>query len=269
MENNLKDLPIAVFDSGFGGLSVLKEIIKILPNENVIYFGDNGRAPYGTKSGETILKYAIDAMDFLIQKRVKLIAIACNTASAYAYNTLKNTYKIPILEVIEPASNMATKITKNNNIGIIGTSATINSNIYTKTIKNINEKVNVFSQACPMFVPLIEEGWINKDIAKDIVKEYLKYFDDKNIDTLILGCTHYPLIEKTISEYFDNRINLINSGEEVSKNVKNELENLDLINNENQNPVYKFYTSDDINKFKKLGSLFLEQEIVDIEKIEI
>ena len=269
MENNLKKLPIAVFDSGFGGLSVLKEIIKILPNENIIYFGDNGRAPYGTKSGETILNYAIDAMDFLIKKEVKLIVIACNTASAYAYNTLKNTYKIPILEVIKPASNVAVEITKNNNVGIIGTMATINSNIYTKTIKNINKNINVFNQACPIFVPLIEEGWIDKSITKDVVKEYLKYFDDKNIDTLILGCTHYPLIENIISEYFNNKINLINSGEEVSKNVKDELEKLDLINNENKNPVYKFYTSDDINKFKKLGSLFLGQEIIDIEKIEI
>jgi len=268
MNNNLENLPIAVFDSGFGGLTVLKEIVKTLPKENIIYFGDNGRAPYGTKSGEIILKYVIDAMNFLVQKEVKIIVIACNTASAYAYDTLKSTYKIPILEVIEPASRTAIKTTKNKNIGVIATTAAINSNVYFNTIRKMDSNVNVFSKDCPLFVPLIEEGWIDKNVTREVVEEYLKYFDDKNIDSLILGCTHYPILQNIISKYFDDKINLINSGCEVANDVKNKLIELNL-ENKNDNPSYKFYTTDNIEKFKRLGSIFLGKEITDVEKINI
>lgn len=263
---------IGIFDSGLGGLTAVKQIMNELPNENIIYFGDTGRVPYGTRSRETILKYTRGDIRFLQTFDVKVIVIACGTASSAALPMIKNEFDVPIVGVIDAAVYAAVRTTKNKKIGVIGTSGTIKSGEYEKQIKEYDSDMEVYSKACPMFVPLVENGYFDSKVTKLIVEEYLEEIRNEGVDTLILGCTHYPLLEKVIQEYMGKNVVLINSGAEVAKYLKKKLDDEmshSTIIDENQ---YRYYVSDDVSSFEELGGIFLEREIngqvnkIDIEK---
>ncbi len=261
--------PIGVFDSGLGGLTVLSEIMELIPGESVVYFGDNGRAPYGTKSEETIIKYTMQDIRFLLNQDIKMIVIACNTASAYGFAAANRGFGIPIVEVITPGACAAIKATQNNRIGVIGTAMTVRSGVYEKTINKLDYNKEIFSKSCPLFVSLAEEGWWDNEISKMIAEEYLKALKEENIDTLVLGCTHYPLLQNTIKKVIGDSVNLIDSAREVAKVVKGILEEKDLQRNPEIKPVYRYYTSDSVEKFETLGSAFLKHSICSAEKVDI
>jgi glutamate racemase len=243
--------PIGIFDSGLGGLTVVKEIEKILPNENIVYLGDTARVPYGTRSKEIITKFSFEDAIFLLGKNVKCIVIACNTSSALAGTELKNELKIPVFDVITPALNDAKKISKNGKIGAIGTRGTIDSGAY---------KVS-FSKACPLFVPFIEEGVIDGEALELIAKEYLSVFKKENIDTLILGCTHYPIIKGIIKKELDNNINLVDPGESVSKVLKEYLIKNRMQNTEEKPVERNYFVTDYTERFIKIAEVFLGRKI--------
>lgn len=260
---------IGVFDSGLGGLTVLKEIAKILPNENIIYFGDTARVPYGPRSSETVTKYTFQSINFLLEKDIKAIVIACNTASARSLVQAQERYNIPIIGVVKPGSKGALQKTKNKKIGIIGTEGTISSKAYESEILKTDPTAEVFSAACPLFVPIVEEGWSNTIIAKLTAEEYLKNFEKTGIDTLVMGCTHYPMLYNTIKEVTNNRIELVNPAVETALELKALLEERNLLNKNNKETSYEYYVSDLPNKFKKIGEDFLEKTIGDVSVIEI
>jgi glutamate racemase len=196
----MKNKPIGIFDSGVGGLTVVKQIFRRLPNEEIVYLGDTARVPYGTKSPETIKRFAVENADFLMKFKVKLIVVACNTVSSTSMDILREKFSIPIVGVIKPGAEKAVQITRNNKVGIIGTYTTVKSKAYEKEIRHFSRDVETVSKACPLFVPLVEEGWLKEEITFSIVKKYLKPLMAKKIDTLILGCTHYPLLKSVISK---------------------------------------------------------------------
>ena len=244
--------PIGIFDSGCGGLTVLKEYLNLLPNENYIYFGDTARLPYGSKSKETIIEFSKQIVNFLISKDVKMIIIACGTASACAYDVLKDIYDIPIRSIIIPTA----KSIKDKNIGVIATKGTINSNAWEETIHSFNSECNVISQACPLFVPLVEEGFANNEISKLVAKEYLSIFETSEISSLILGCTHYPILEKTIRETLKNNITVVNIGYYSALDTKDYLEKNSLLNLNRALKTVEFYSSDDSNTFIEYSKHF-------------
>lgn len=261
--------PIGVFDSGLGGLTVLKEIIKLLPHESVVYFGDSGRTPYGTKSRETITKYAIQNIRFLLTQNVKMVVIACNTVSSSGLEAIRKEFDIPIIEVVNPGAVTAVRETVNKKIGVIGTTATINSGIYKKAILAINKDVEVYGKECPMFVPLVEEGWWDNQITYMTAQEYLDGFKEKGIDTLVLGCTHYPLLYNTISNVLGKEIRIVSSALEVAKVVKNFISENEIMRKEEAKSTYRYYTSDSTQKFLELGSCILDREMKSVQKVEI
>lgn len=261
--------PIGVFDSGIGGLTVFKELIKILPRENVIYFGDTARVPYGTKSEKTIREYSIQNAKFLISKNVKAIVVACNTSSAVALNEIQSITNLPIVGVIKPGAFAAFNATKNKRIAVIGTTATISSKSYEKEIKLLDSSIEVYGKACPLFVPIVEEGWANHKIAYLAAEEYLSELKKISIDTLVLGCTHYPLLRNTIQKVIGENVQLIDSGVETARVVKKILEDNDLLNQSELKPDYKFYVSDLPQQFKKIGEMFLERSIESLIKIDL
>lgn len=247
---------IGVFDSGLGGLTVVREIFKQSPDAQVVYFGDTARTPYGTKSEETIIKYALEDADFLVKQGAKVLVVACNTVSSCAIETLKEKFNIPIFGVITPATKRAIEITKGR-VGIIGTRATINSGVYEEKIKKQNKDLKIFSQSCPLFVPIVEENWINKPETKMIVRRYLSPLKVAQIDTLILGCTHYPFLKNIIQEKIGKHIKIVDSAEEVVKR----LENIKFESGES-----RFFVSDLTPHFQNLASCWLGKPIK-IEKI--
>ncbi len=263
--------PIGVFDSGLGGLTVLKEIMEIMPGESMVYFGDTGRAPYGTKSRETVIKYTLQNIRFLMNQDIKMIVIACNTASAYSLEIVKNNFEIPIIEVIQPGAATGIKNTKNKKIGVIGTNATINSGAYEKAINKIDNSIQVFSKACPLFVPLVEEGpeWWENDITYRIAIEYLSPLKQADIDTLVLGCTHYPLLQNIISRVMGNEVKLVSSALEVARVVKNIIEENNIARDKNIGSVCRYYTSDSVDKFEPLCSAILNRKITCAERADI
>ena len=261
---------IGVFDSGLGGLTAVKQIMQELPNENIIYFGDTGRVPYGTRSRDTILKYTRGDIRFLKTFDVKVIVIACGTASSAALPMIKNEFDIPIVGVIDAAVYAAVRATKNKKIGVIGTSGTIKSGEYEKQIKAYDSEMQVFSKACPMFVPLVENGYFDSPVTKLIVEEYLEGIRAEGVDTLILGCTHYPLLAKVIGEYMGDDVTLINSGAEAAKYLKKKFDREDMHTGQISDEQYRYYVSDDISSFEELGGIFLEREINgQVSKIDI
>ena len=261
---------IGVFDSGLGGLTAVKQIMTELPNENIVYFGDTGRVPYGTRSKETIIKYSKNDVNFLLEKDVKMIVIACGTVSSTALDVLKKEYNVPIIGVVGATSMAAMKATKNGKIGIIGTPGTIKSGSYEKFIKAQSPELETFSAACPLFVPLVENGHFETEVAKLVIKEYLEDIRAKGVDTLILGCTHYPLLSNAIGEFMGDGVTLINAGSEVAKALKTELSGLNLLKEDEKIGEYSYYVSDNVDGFENLGGLFLEREINgQVEKIDI
>lgn len=263
---------IGVFDSGLGGLTAVKQIMQELPNESIIYFGDTGRVPYGTRSRDTILKYARGDIRFLKSFDVKVIVIACGTASSAALPMIKDEFDVPIVGVIDAAVYAAVRATKNKKIGVIGTPGTIKSGEYEKQINEYDSTMQVYSKACPMFVPLVENGYFDTPVTKLIVEEYLEEIRKEGVDTLILGCTHYPLLQKVIHEYMGDGVTLINSGAEVAKYLKKKLDGENAHSESTDEDRYRYYVSDDVSSFEELGGIFLEREIngqvtkIDIEK---
>lgn len=264
-----KQKPIGVFDSGIGGLTVVKRLASTLPNENIIYFGDTARVPYGSKSNSTVIEYSIQNTKFLLQKNIKALVVACNTASSIAIPDLNKIFNIPIIGMIEPGSMMALKKSQNNKIGVIGTRATIGNLAYSKEIKRINNKAEVFEKPCPLFVPLAEEGWIKHQATYEIAEEYLKELREEKIDTLVLGCTHYPILTEVIQKVIGPKVSLIDSGVASSELIKLELEKFDLLSNSNDNGGQEYYVSDIPTKFKEVAELFLGREIDHVHKVDL
>ena len=263
-------LPIGIFDSGLGGLTVLKELQHLLPNESFIYVGDTAHVPYGNKSKDAVIRYSNTITSFLASHNVKLIVVACNTASSVAKNQLQEKFKFPIIDVITPLYDHLCRYEKNtiNKVGIIGTYNTINSQSYNEIIYKYDKNLKIISKACPLFVPIIEEGLEQTHITDEIIKLYLEPIAESNIDTLILGCTHYPIIKDQLSTTLSNDIKYITSGEPVGQWLKEYLLANDLINKDGNKPI-DFYVSDAASKFKKLGSKFLSNDMINIELIQI
>ncbi len=253
--------PIGVFDSGLGGLTTVRQIMNAMPGEDIIYFGDTGRVPYGSKGTETIIRYTKDDIDFLLRHNIKLIIAACGTASSVALPVLKNEYGVKVMGVLENACREAVLATKNNRIGVIGTQGTVKSNKYAEIISEINPDAQVFSQACPMFVPLVENGYAESEAARLIATDYLTSLKKEKVDTLILGCTHYPLLEGVISDIMGSEVTLISSGAAAAKGAKEYLLSTDALSDKTEGGKSEFYVSDDAENFAQLGSTFLGMQI--------
>ena len=264
----MKDRPIGIFDSGVGGLTVVKEIFKTLPSEKIIYLGDTARVPYGTKSSETVKRFSIENVGFLMQFNVKLIVVACNTASSIALPVLRKRFKIPIVGVIKPGVRKAVRITRNGRIGIIGTPTTIKSRSYENEIKQISKNIKVISMACPLFVPLAEEGWVNGSIAYDIAKKYLTPVARKKIDTLVLGCTHYPLLKYVISRAIGRGVRIVDSASSVTEEVANILRRSNILSSASKRPVHSFFATDAVEQFVKVGEKFLGRKINKVRRAD-
>ncbi len=266
--------PIGLFDSGVGGLTVFREIVRLLPSEDVVYFGDVGRYPYGGRSKEIITQFTRQDIAFLLEHDVKFIICACNSASSVALEEVIGDYEIELIGVIEPGARAAVNKTKNSRIGIIGTHATIGSNAYAKVIHSLDSDMKVFSLACPLFVPLAEEAYIEKEATYLIAKDYLQTMHDVGIDTLVLGCTHYPLLKKVISEVMGDTVTLIDSGEETAKEVRQKLVKTNLINSKTSeippiNGDYNFFVSDVPDKFSSIATRFLGHHMEKITRVDI
>lgn len=266
---NENDKPIGIFDSGIGGLTVLKEIFNALPMESTIYLGDTARVPYGIRSPETVIRYSFENTKFLFSKNIKILVIACNTASSLSLEAIRKSVSIPVVGVIEPGAKAAVHATTNKRIGIIGTEATIRSNAYARTIKGMDSSIEVFGLPCPLFVPLVEEGWTTGGIAEQIAGRYLQNIRDKDIDTLVLGCTHYPLLKDVISQVMGEKVRLIDSAIETAKEIRNSLSRLSLLKTGEHAPAREFYVTDSPDKFKNVGERFLGNSIAYIKKIEL
>ncbi|MDE6015961.1 MAG: glutamate racemase [Acetatifactor sp.] len=266
------EAPIGVFDSGVGGLTVAREIMRQIPNERIVYFGDTARVPYGSKSRETITRFSKQIVRFLRTFQVKTIVVACNTASAYALDELEAETDIPIIGVVKPGAKTAAEVTKNGRIGVIATDATINSQIYTQYIKELNKDVTIYGKACPLFVPLVEEGLWQDPVTDEIARRYLTELIDIDIDTLILGCTHYPLIRSTLGKIMGDAVTLVNPAYETARELKEMLEQHGLLNQEppalGANP-YQFYVSDSAEKFKRFANSIIKYGILSAKTINI
>ncbi|WP_053982953.1 glutamate racemase [Niameybacter massiliensis] len=261
--------PIGIFDSGVGGLTVVKAVMERLKHESIVYFGDTARVPYGSKSKETVTKFSAQIIRFLETHDVKAIVIACNTVNANCIEELRAMFPhLPIEGVVEPGVRMALKETRNNRIGIIGTEATIASGKYPYLLKQQNPNLEVFGKACPLFVPLVEEGWANHSITKEVVQEYLLPLAEKDIDTLILGCTHYPMLTQTIGEVLGDGITLINPATEAAFSLKRLLKSRDM-QTEHTEATYKFYVSDHTCRMQKMAQVFLDYPVEYVEKVDI
>jgi glutamate racemase len=268
LSSDKKD-PIGIFDSGIGGLTVVKKIDEYLPNENSIYFGDTARVPYGTKSNSTVIEYAVQDAQFLVNQNIKLLIVACNTASSVAINSLKQKFDIPIIGMIEPGAQMAIDKTKSGKIGVIGTYATINNKAYSIEINKIDTNAKVYEKACPLFVPLAEEGWTDHKATYAVAEEYLKELKELKIDTLILGCTHYPILSKTIQDVIGEDVTLIDSGTAAATLVKKYLTENNYQNDSGKKCSDRFFVSDVPTKFIEVAQRFLGREVSDISKVDL
>ncbi len=264
--------PIGVFDSGLGGLTAVRELVKCLPQENIVYFGDTGRVPYGTKSRDTICKYTKQDLAFLLSKDVKIIVAACGTVSSNAKHVLQE-LDIPFLTIVEPSVSAAIAASKNKKVGVIATSATINSRVFERELKSIDNTVEVYSKACPLLVSLVESGFIERDdqVTKLVLERYLEGFKLNGIDTLILGCTHYPILKHAIADVIGSDVKLINSGAETAKQCLSILKELGSLSSQN-NSESNFYVSDSVQDFNMIAKICLGDDIgervtkIDIEK---
>ena len=261
--------PIGVFDSGIGGLTVLREIMEQLPYENVIYFGDTARIPYGSKSEQTVKKFAYQCASFLKSKDVKTIVIACNTASAFAIDYLQERFDIPVIGVIEPGARGAVETTANGKIGVIGTSGTIGSGAYQAAIMEKNHEAEVIGIPCPLFVPIVEEGWEYSTVAELTAQQYLIELKEHGVDALVLGCTHYPILRYTIGKVLGEGVRLVNPAFETAKELKEILTKNSMLKEDFTKPKYEYYVSDAPEKFRRLGGNFLKKDIETLSEIAI
>jgi len=255
---SLKKRPIGIFDSGVGGLTVAGSVRRHLPGENIVYFGDTARVPYGNKSKETIVRFTREITTFLLDKNVKMVVVACNTASSFSIPTLKRTYAVPVTGVIEPGVREALRLSGSGRIGVIGTDSTISSGSYRSAMKRMSGKARLFSVSCPLFVPLVENRWIEDPVTLEIASRYLRPLMDKNIDTLILGCTHYPILTKVIKKVMKG-VKLVDSSFAVAKEVKGVLELSGLASPKSSGGSLECYVSDDPEGFRKTAGIFLKE----------
>ncbi len=270
--NIYNNAPIGVFDSGVGGLTVVREIMRNLPEERIVYFGDTARVPYGSKSRETVTRYSRQIVRFLQTQNVKAIVIACNTASALALETIEQEIDLPILGVVKPGAEMALQTTRNKKIGVIATEGTIHSGLYQRLIAQKDPEVSVFGQACPLFVSLVEEGWTKDPVTEEVARRYLKGLLEKDIDTLIMGCTHYPLLRSLLRQVVGEKVTLVNPAYETAQALKRMLAELGLERDpaaELQGGKYCFYASDAVDHLNEFARRILPFEISETRQIPI
>jgi glutamate racemase len=260
------EMPIGIFDSGVGGLTVMKEIIRALPDEHIIYLGDTARVPYGGRSSGTVQRYSVENTGVLVSRGIKLLVVACNTSSAVSLGLLRERFSVPVIGVVEPGARAAVETTRRKKVAVIGTETTINSGSYKTAIRAIDDSIEVFGVACPLFVPLIEEGWIDGEIVHLTARKYIASMNN-DIDTVVLGCTHYPMIKHVISKIVN--VPLIDSAVETAKDVRATLEGNSMLCSGKGPFMRKFLVTDSAEKFARVGERFLGYEISDIEKIEL
>lgn len=264
--------PIGVFDSGVGGLTVAREIMRQLPDERIVYFGDTARVPYGSKSKETIIRFSRQIIRFLKTKNVKAIVVACNTASALALEEIQSELDIPIIGVLKPGAKVAAETTQNGKIGVIATESTIASQLYTRVIQSHLPQAQVLGKPCPLFVPLVEEGWMKDPVTMEVANRYLEPLKESGIDTLILGCTHYPLLRSTVRQVMGEEVNLVNPAYETAIELKHLLGEMNLLNDGQgrfEGPIHQFYVSDAAEKFKNFANSILPYGIDTTQLIHI
>jgi glutamate racemase len=261
--------PIGIFDSGVGGLTVFHEVMRHLPGEDLIYFGDTARVPYGIKSAETVTRYSLEITDFLMKQDIKLVIVACNTASSVAIPALESLFTIPVLGVLVPGVRAALKQTRTRRVGIIGTEATIASGAYVDTIHRLEKGVEVYAKACPLFVPMAEEGWGEHPLTVQVAREYLHDMSKTGIDSLVLGCTHYPILKKAIQEVMGAGVTLIDSALETAWEAQRLLAAKGLLRPENPEPIRKFFVTDARDSFRKIGERFLPHAVTNIERVTL
>ena len=267
MAGKISNKPIGVFDSGIGGLTVVKALMRELPYEPIVYFGDTARVPYGSKSRSTIVKFSMENVEFLLRFGVKCIIIACNTSSSWALPTLRRYFKVPIIGVIRPGSRAAVQATRTKRIGVIGTDATVRSRAYELEIKRLNSSISVYSQSCPLFVPMVESGWLNGPISTQIAATYLEPLKRQRIDTLILGCTHYPLLAPVIRKAFGAPVELIDSATQTAVEVRGLLAWNEWLSTSRARARYRFFVTDEPGHFSSIGQRFLGQAVRSVERV--
>lgn len=266
-----RNAPIGVFDSGVGGLTVAREIMRQLPKEHIVYFGDTARVPYGSKSQNNIIRFSRQIIRFLRTQSVKAIVIACNTASALALDVVRQETEIPVIGVVIPGARAAVSATESKKIGVIGTEATIRSEMYTKIMRGMDPDVSVIGKACPLFVPLVEEGFSKHHVTGEIIDYYLRSMKDSDIDTMILGCTHYPLLRSYVRAYMGEQVHIVNPAYETAMDLKTILTEQNLANGtlEDEHATYSFYVSDAADKFKQFANSILPYDIETTKQINI
>jgi glutamate racemase len=268
-EKRLPWKAIGIFDSGVGGLTVLKEIIRTVPQEDTIYLGDTARVPYGTKSPETVTRYAHEITSFLVTRDIKLLVTACNTASAVSLDSLKKGFALPIVGVIEPGARRAACATRSGKVGVIGTEGTIRSSAYAKAIKRINADIEVITRPCPLFVPLAEEGWVDNEVTRLTARIYLDGLKNDGVDTLVLGCTHYPILKAVIAETMGPEVKLVDSAEETARTVAEILRNNNLLRPASEKGNHHFFVTDVPAGFIRVGNRFLGDKLGDVHQVSL
>ncbi len=261
--------PLGVFDSGIGGLTVVREITRALPRENIVYLGDTARVPYGIRSPETVRRYAREGAEFLVSRGIKLLVVACNTMSAVGFGRAAREPAVPVIGVIEPGAGAAVRATKKKKVGVIGTEATIKSGAYTEAIRKLDSSVEVFPLPCPLFVPLVEEGWLEGEAPALVAGKYLDGLKGTGVDALVLGCTHYPLLKPVISKVLGSGIMLIDSAAETARQVREELLRSGRGREGDAPPSREFYVTDDPGKFSEVGGRFLGEGIGEVKKVRL
>ncbi len=260
--------PIGIFDSGVGGLTVFREVSRLLPGEDIVYFGDTARVPYGTKSRTTITRFSLENAVFLLRFGVKLIIVACNTSSSLALPQLKRRFPIPVIGVIEPGARAALECTRNLRIGVIGTPSTIGSGVYERVLKKMNPSAKVFSRACPLFVALVEEGWLRHRVSHEVAGEYLRPLKRAGVDTLILGCTHYPLLKPVLQRIMGKKVTLVDSAGETARIACRLLEEKKILAERKADHVYRFFVSDEPARFVRAGRMFLPKGLNSVKRVK-
>ncbi len=262
------EFPIGVFDSGVGGLSVARALISQLPHENILYFGDTARLPYGVKSADTVTQYALQITDFLLEHRVKLLIVACNTMAAVAASAIRARAPVPVLDVIETGAQVAAQGTRNRRVGVIGTLTTVGSGAYDVAIRGHDPAIVIHSQACPLLVPLVEEGWLDHPVTRMTAQEYLAPVLAQGIDTLVLGCTHYPLLRPLLAEVAGNDVLLVDSALAITAQSADLLARLGLLNPGTSTPTHRFYVTDVPQRFRAVGERFLGRPLDDVQIVK-
>lgn len=270
MENK-KSAPVGVFDSGVGGLTVVREIVRQLPNENIVYFGDTARVPYGSKSKNTIIRFSEQIIRFLKTKEVKAIVIACNTASALALDAVRDEFDVPILGVVIPGARAAVEATANGKVGVVGTEATVHSGMYTRVIQGMDPGIQVLEKACPLFVPLVEEGFKEHPVTEEIIDYYLESMKKSDIDAMILGCTHYPLLRSKIRTYMGTKIQIVNPAYETAVDLRKLLREKEMENDKTgeRSSQYEFFVSDAAEKFRQFANTVMPFDVPETNVVNI